>query len=111
MNKPYSIHHPEAMGTVSATSGAAGELSGVLGAAVTAIHSAQSSLCHSGAVVDALAAVQVGAIAPAADTVMSKVNTATGSTSEALGHYLTGDQVMASNVCAIPSNPDMPGVN
>ena len=87
MNKPYSIHHPEAMGTVSATSGAAGELSGALGAAVTAIHSAQSSLCHSGAVVDALAAVQVGA------------------------HYLTGDQVMASNVCAIPSNPDMPGVN
>ena len=107
----FDVQLPDAMGTVSATDGAAGEMSSALAAVGNAMHSMQSSLNYSGAVVDALAAVQVGAIAPATATLMSKVNTATSCTSEALGAYAEGDQTMASIVPTLPNNPAMPGVS
>ncbi|MCT1685924.1 hypothetical protein CJ193_001465 [Pseudoglutamicibacter albus] len=107
----YSVQHPDATGTVSATNSAANDLSVALGELSAAFMAAGAALPHSPVVTNALAAVLMGAIEPASDSVINRVSTATSSTSIALNSYLQGDQQMGANVCVAPTKPDMPGVS
>lgn len=106
----YSMMMSGAQGTVSATNGAAGEVSAALIELELAFARAGSDLDHSPVVANALAAVLMGAISPGSDSVNSRINVATSSTSTALGHYSQGDQQMSANVFEVPSNLDIPGV-
>lgn len=107
----YSIHHADATGTVSATNGAAEELTAAMTELSNAFVAAGGALPHSPVVTNALAAVFMGALQPASESVINRVNTATSSTSIALSAYLQGDQQMSANVCVAPTKPDMPGVS
>ena len=106
----FDIHHAAATQTVTATNSAADDLDDAFADVKAGLDGMQEVLKHSPAVAGALVAVKEGAVEPTADGVMSKVRTATGSTSGALKLYWCGDQQMSTNVCAVPGSFDMPGV-
>ncbi|MDR7293362.1 methyl-accepting chemotaxis protein [Pseudoglutamicibacter albus] len=106
----YSIVHSGASKTVKATQESAQDLDDALKDVKSALDDLGNVLKHSNAVAGAVTAVKDGAVTPAADTVMSKVRTATGSTSDALDSYAQGDETMSSNAGSAPGSPDMPGV-
>lgn len=109
----FDIQHAAAAQTVRSTSSSQDTVSGDLSAGNSAASGLVASLQHSQVVSDAVEALRLEVFGPSADDALSRIGTATSSTSQALGHYESGDQEMAQQSSSNSSGADVvdiPGV-
>lgn len=109
----FDIQHAAAAQTVRSTSSTQDTVSAELAAGNSAASELAGSLQHSQVVSDAVESLRLEVFDPSADDALSRIGTATSSTSQALGHYEFGDQEMGQNSSSSNSGAevdDIPGV-
>lgn len=109
----FDIQHAAAAQTVQSTSSSREAVSGDLSVGNSAASGLVGSLQHSQVVSEAVESLRLEVFEPSAGDALSRIGTATSSTSQALGHYGSGDQEMAQQSSSSSSGADvadMPGV-